>query len=63
MSTLQPIAELISSELERKIERSVNITFTRLQAADIQSRARAFGTMVSNGVDIETAMQVSGLQS
>ena len=63
VSTLQPIAELIASELDRKLDRTVEITFRRLQAADIQSRARAFGTMVSSGVDPDTAMEVSGLQS
>ena len=63
VSTLQPIAELISDELSRKLETTVKITFRRLQAADVQSRARAFGSMVAAGVDEETAMRVSGLES
>ena len=61
VSTLQPIAELISDELSRKLETTVKITFRRLQAADIQSRARAFGSMIAAGVSEETAMEVSGL--
>ena len=63
VSTLQPIAELISDELSRKLETTVKITFRRLQAADIQSRARAFGSMIAAGVSEETAMAVSGLES
>ena len=63
VSTLQPIAEIISSELSKKLETDVEIKFRRLQAADIQSRARAFGSMVAAGVDDETAMKVSGLES
>ena len=60
VSTLQPIAELISDELSRKLETTVKIGFRRLQAADIQSRARAFGSMIAAGVDEQTAMAVSG---
>ena len=63
VSTLQPIAEIIASELSKKLETTVELKFRRLQAADIQSRARAFGTMVTAGVDEQTAMEVSGLQS
>ena len=61
VATLQPISELITGELERKVETSVSIGFRRLDAADIQSRARGFGTMVAAGVNEETAMSVSGL--
>ena len=63
VSTLMPIAELITDELTRKLETTVKIGFRRLQAADIQSRARAFGSMIAAGVSEETAMEVSGLQS
>ena len=63
VSTLQPIAELISSELSKKLDTTVEIKFRRLQAADIQSRARAFGSMVAAGVDEKIAMEVSGLET
>ena len=63
VSTLQPLAQLISDELSRKLETTVKIGFRRLQAADIQSRARAFGSMIAAGVDEQTAMAVSGLES
>ena len=63
VSTLTPIAELIADELSRKLDTTVKITFRRLQAADIQSRARAFGSMIAAGVDEQTAMAVSGLES
>ena len=61
VTTLMPIAELITDELSRKLETTVSIGFRRLHAADIQSRARAFGTMVAAGVNEDTAMEVSGL--
>ena len=63
VTTLTPIAELITAELSRKLETTVSIGFRRLHAADIQSRARAFGTMVAAGVSEETAMEVSGLDA
>ena len=63
VSTLMPIAELITDELTRKLETTVKISFRRLQAADVQSRARAFGSMIAAGVDEQTAMAVSGLEA
>ena len=63
VSTLQPIAELIAAELTAKLDTEVTLSFTKLQAADIQARARAFGTMIQSGIDEETAMKVSGLES
>ena len=61
MTTLQPIAQLITDELERKLETPVSIGFRCLHAADIQSRDRAFGTMAAAGAPEEIAMEVSGL--
>ena len=63
VTTLQPLAQLITDELTRKLETTVKIGFRRLQAADVQSRARAFGSMIAAGVDEQTAMAVSGLES
>ena len=62
VTVLQPIAELITSELDCKIERTVPIGFRRLHAADIQSRARAFAGMVASGIDKDEALAISGLQ-
>ena len=63
VSTLTPIAELISAELERKLETPVSIGFRKLHAADIQARARAFGGMVAAGINEQTAMELSGLDA
>ena len=47
VSTIQPYAELIAEELERKLEiPAVRFNFRRLSAADIAARARAFGSLV-----------------
>ena len=63
VTTLTPIAELITDELSRKLETTVSLGFRRLHAADIQSRARAFGGMVAAGIDEQTARELSGLDA
>ena len=46
VSTLQPLAVLVSEELERKLEiPAIRFNFRRLAAADIAARARAFGSL------------------
>ena len=39
----------------------VRIDFSGLMASDIQGRARAFGSLVQGGMDIESAMKLAGL--
>ena len=61
--TLQPLAILLSEELERKLEiPAVRFNFRRLAAADIAARARAFGTLAqayaqaaAGGADVDLA--------
>lgn len=46
-ATIQPLAQLIGEELERKLELpAVRFNFRRLSAADIAARARAFSSLV-----------------
>ena len=63
VGTLQPMATLIGTELETKLGRAVTFDFVRLQAADIASRARAYGVMVQSGLDDDEARRISGLVS
>ena len=63
VGTLQPMAALIGTELEEKLGRAVSFDFVRLQAADIASRARAYGVMIQSGVDDDEARRISGLVS
>ena len=61
VATLQPVAELAMAELSDKLEMDISIEFGKLFAADIQARARSFGTMIQAGVDVEEAKTISGL--
>ena len=62
VSTLQPMGQLIASELERKLEITrVGLNFRRIQAADIMARARAYGGLVQAGMEPERAELLSGL--
>ena len=62
VGTLQPLAFLIGEELERKLELpKVGFNFRRLAAADIAARARAYGSLVSVGMDADRAELLTGL--
>ena len=65
-STLQPLALIMASELEKKLEfDQVKFNFSRLAAADIASRARAYGTLLSvpenDAMTHELALRLAGL--
>lgn len=59
-STLQPLARLISSQAA-EVGLSVEFSFEALMASDIAGRARAFGSLVQGGMDIEEAAILTGL--
>ena len=67
VATIQPLAQLISAELERKLETRVKFNFRRLAAADVAARARAYGTLIQADVaagievDRERAALLAGL--
>ena len=48
VATIQPMAALITAELEQKLDTPVSFNFRRLAAADVAARARAFGTLVQS---------------
>ena len=50
VATIQPMAALITAELEAKLDTPVSFNFRRLAAADVAARARAFGTLVQSYV-------------
>ena len=61
-STIQPLAALITPELQRKLdEPDLAISFDRLFAGDLSGRARAFQSLVGGGLDVEKAAMLSGL--
>ena len=60
-SGVLPMARLVEAELTAKLERTITLDFSTLAAADIASRARAFGVLASNGIEVEEAKRLAGL--
>lgn len=60
-ASVQPQADLVAEELSEKLEREITINFDRIFAADLQGRARAFGSMVQGGLAMDKAAQLAGL--
>ena len=58
---LTPVANLLSAELQR-MGLEPEIDLSGLAAADIASKARAFGVLVTNGVEMGEAKAVVGLE-
>ena len=60
-STLQPVALLLESELER-IGMAAPVSFDRLNASDLTGRARAYGSLVTGGMKPERAAEIAGFK-
>jgi len=58
--SLNPLGRLIASELRRKLEIDVSISFERLFASDVQGRARAFAALTKGGMSVEAASRACG---
>ena len=56
-----PLGVLVADELSRKLEVDINLDWRELRAADIAGRARAFASMVSSGLSMESAAAASGI--
>ena len=59
--TVAPLGKMVAAELSAKLDTEVSLDWGELRASDIAGRARAFGTMVSNGMDLTQAAGLSGL--
>ena len=62
VSGIQPLAEIVTSELSEKLERRITFGFRRLAAADVAARARAYGSLRQAQMDEETARMFAGLE-
>ncbi len=60
-STLLPWGDVVSQELSRKLDRQISLSFDRLMAGDIASRARSYMQLVSAGMDLAKAAALTGL--
>ena len=61
MGAVEPVANLISEELETKLETTVSFDFRSLWAHDLAGRASAFKTLVDGGMAPTEALTTSGL--
>ena len=59
--TLMPLGAIVASELSEKLDVPVELNFDRLMASDLSGKARAFGSMVKAGLDLEKSASLSGL--
>lgn len=63
-ATIQPVGELIAAELSEKLEEDIRLDFSRLFAADLQGRARAWRSLVgpTGAMDANRAARFAGLE-
>lgn len=59
--SVQPLARVLAAELSVKLEAPISLHFDGLHAHDLQARASSFQRLVAGGVDVQTALQTSGL--
>ena len=59
---IAPLARLVEAELSMKLEVPVVLNFDQLRAADIMSRARAWASLVTAGMDAEQAGRIAGFE-
>ena len=52
---------MVAAELSEKLDTPITLDWEELRASDIAGRARAFGTMVTGGMDLTQAAALSGL--
>ena len=56
-SVVGPLSRMVESELSAKLETPVKLSFDGLMASDISGRARAFQSMTSGGMEVDTKLQ------
>lgn len=62
-ATINPLRKLIAEELTEKFELPVSLNFDSLMASDISGRARAFQSMVGDGMEVARAAELSSLMT
>ena len=60
-TSIVPVARLVASEIQAKLEVEVQFDFDSLFAADIGARARAVSQLVSSGMALDRALKTVGL--
>ena len=58
---LSPLGRLVEAELRDKLDDEVSLSWQELRASDLSGRARAFQSMVGDGMEVERAAGLAGL--
>ena len=58
---VQPLGKMVTEELREKLHGDILLNFDGLNAGDITSKARGFGSLVQGGMEVERAASLSGL--
>ena len=62
-SVIEPLGRILAHEASLKTGNPVTLDFAALRASDTAMQARAFAALVANGVDRESALELSGLET
>ena len=63
-ATIAPLGKIVETELRSKLDSpALSFSWSELRASDISGRARAFGSLVAGGMEIDKALAVTGLLS
>ena len=63
-ATIAPLGKIVETELRDKLDSpALAFSWSELRASDIAGRARAFGSLVGGGMEIDKALAVTGLLS
>ena len=63
-ATIAPLGRMVETELRNKLDApALTFSWSELRASDIAGRARAFGSLVNGGMEIDKALAVTGLLS
>lgn len=61
-ATIAPLGRLVATELSAKLEAPVRLGWDRLNAADVQGRARSVDSLVKAGVQTDQALTLAGFE-
>ena len=61
--SVQPMADIMAYELSIKFESEFSMSFDKLFASDLATRARAFQSLVGGGMEVERAAALAGVLS
>ena len=61
VSTIRPVAQIIETELQAKLDPAAELRFSDLAASDVTGKARAASSLIKGGIEKERALRIAGL--